>query len=108
MLSWLQVRLVIQLGVTLPPELRAEAHPITAGSLVLMTLVLFGCLLISFGIGAPTGASLSRCAGAVHRYTRQCDGLLRILRAQMPTVSASARGCEGHLHIDAAMQAVLR
>ena len=56
-LSWPQVRLMIQLGVTLPPELRAEAHPITAGSLVLMTLVLFGCLLISFGVGAPTGVS---------------------------------------------------
>ena len=92
MLSWLQVRLVIQLGVTLPPELRAEAHPITAGSLVLMTLVLFGCLLISFGIGAPTGASLSRCAGAVRRQTRQCDGLLRILRARCRPSMLAHRG----------------
>lgn len=46
---------MIQLGVTLPPELADEAQPIAAGTLLLMTLVLFGCSLISFGIGAPTG-----------------------------------------------------
>ncbi len=50
-----QVRLVIQLGVTLPAELASEARDISVGSLILMTVVLFACSLISFGIGAPTG-----------------------------------------------------
>ncbi len=51
------MRLVIQLGVTLPPELAAEkaAHELGAGLLAFMTVVLFGCSLVSFGIGAPTG-----------------------------------------------------
>lgn len=49
------MRLVIQLGVTLPAELASEARDISVGSLVLMTVVLFACSLISFGIGAPTG-----------------------------------------------------
>lgn len=53
-----QVRLVIQLGVTLPAELAQDAHSLGAGPLMLMTAVLFACSLISFGIGAPTGCPL--------------------------------------------------
>ncbi len=50
-----QLRLVIQLGVTLPAELAAGADALGAGPLLLMTVLLFACSLISFGVGAPTG-----------------------------------------------------
>ena len=59
-----QVRLVMQLGVTLPAELAAEQRDISAGTLAVMTAALFACSLISFGIGAPTGKDRVPCPNA--------------------------------------------
>ena len=54
-----QTRLMIHLGETLPAKLEGERRDIRWGTLLLLIGVLFPCSLVSFGIGAPTGAVMA-------------------------------------------------
>jgi len=50
---------MIHLGETLPAKLEGERREIRWGTLLLLIGVLFPCSLVSFGIGAPTGAVMA-------------------------------------------------
>ena len=64
--------MIIHLGETVPETLNPDGSPtavyrISAGTLLLWAIVVFALMLLTFGIGAASGAVQSGVSTACHR-----------------------------------------